>query len=338
MFSIRRLHLYIAVSFLLLCATAQNVQAALPGRDYVPGEVLVRFRDGVAETRRNEIVKRTGAQSSSLSQINAVRLRLSATRTVEQTVSSLENDPDVLIAQPNYIYHTMAAPNDPYFVDGQQWNMTAIGMPAAWDIDKGETAIIIAVVDSGVDLDHPDLQSKLTPSSSWRDYIDSDSLPEDEFGHGTHVAGIAAAATDNSLGVAGVAWQCKIMPVRVLDDEGSGTTIGIAAGIDWAVNHGADVINLSLGASSSDSILLSAVTRAYNAGVVLVAAAGNKKDNEIDRPFYPAAYSQVIAVAATNSSNIVPTFSVRGDYVDVAAPGVSVISTYLSGTYSQLSG
>jgi thermitase len=335
--NIKRLHLYIALSFLLLCTVASSGQTAFSEGEYVQGEVLVRFHDGVTESRRNEIIKRMGAKSSRLLQRNIFKLRLPGTERVEQAISSLESNPDVLIAQPNYIYRALAIPNDTDFAD--QWNMTKIGMPAAWDITRGDAAVVIAVIDSGVTLAHPDLQSKLTAPSTWHDFVDGDNLPDDENGHGTHVAGIAAAATNNSLGVAGVAWQCRIMPLRILDEKGEGSTVSIISAVDLAVDQGADVINLSLGTKSSDSLLQAAVDRAYNAGVVVVAAAGNKliSKGETDEPFYPAAYPQVIAVAASDSANIVPVFSIRGDYVDVAAPGVSIKSTFLSG-YNIMSG
>ncbi|MBN2983337.1 S8 family serine peptidase [Cohnella algarum] len=159
--------------------------------------------------------------------------------------------------------------------------------------------------------------------------------PDDDVGHGTHVAGIIAAQVNNGEGVAGMTWYTKIMPVKALDSTGAGTTYSVAEGIIWAVDHGADVINMSLGNYAEAQFLHDAVKYAYDRGVVLVGASGN--DNT-DRPGYPAAYPEVIAVAATDPGEARAEYSNFGDYIDVAAPGSSIASTYPGSRYAALSG
>jgi subtilisin family serine protease len=200
---------------------------------------------------------------------------------------------------------------------------------------------MIAVVDSGVDAGHPDLQAKLLPGRRFYNGGSWDSNWQDYNGHGTHVAGIAAASTNNGQGVAGVGWNNRILPVRVLDSTGSGYTSDVAAGVRWAVDNGARVINMSLGGEGYDPALETATSYAWSHGSLVVAAAGNCGDPQNYYPscsvanpvIFPAANPNVLAVAATDSADGRPSFSSYGWWVDVAAPGVSVLSTMWSGNY-----
>ena len=230
---------------------------------------------------------------------------------------------------------------DPYF--SYQSDMSLINADVAWGlcgVDAGE--VTIAIIDTGVDLDHPDLQANLL---SGYDYVDDDSVPEDGNGHGTNVAGIAAAAL-NGIGVAGVAPTARLLPVRVLDDSGNGYLSDIAAGIVYAADR-AEVLNLSLGGASSSQTMLNAINYAVNTqGRLVVAAAGNCGDSYysyngcsyLNQPLYPAAYSNVMAVAATTPSDARASFSNKGAYVDIAAPGSSIYNTYYGNTYAYVSG
>ena len=197
----------------------------------------------------------------------------------------------------------------------------------AWDITRGSNDIIVAVVDTGVDMDHPELKDYLIEGY---DFINEDSDPDDDNGHGTHVAGIIGASINNSLGIAGVASGVKIMPVKVLKANSGGNSHNIARGIVWAVNHGARVINLSLGTASSNNELNMAITYALGKNVVVTAANTNDGEN---KPKYPAAYSGmgVIAVGATNIKNKLADFSNWGKWTSVVAPGVNILSTYPQG-------
>jgi len=196
-------------------------------------------------------------------------------------------------------------------------NLPHVNAPAAWDISTGISDVIIAVIDTGVDLSHPDLAGKIVAGY---DFANSDAIPQDDYGHGTHVAGIAAAVTDNAEGVAGMAWGARIMPVKVLDSSGYGYTSHIAAGIQWAADHGARIINLSLGGSFPSSTLEDAVNYGYERGLLIAAAAGNAYlwGNPAS---YPAAYPHVMAVAATDDIDEHARYSTTGYYVDIAAPG-----------------
>lgn len=235
---------------------------------------------------------------------------------------------------------TARTPNDPYY-SVYQWGPPQVNAPLAWAQSTG-AGVTIAVVDTGVDLNHPDLASKIV--AGW-DFANGDSVPQDDHGHGTHVAGIAAAATDNQLGVAGLGWDASIMPVKVLDSYGYGYNTDIANGISWAVDRGAQVINLSVGGEVWSQVLQDATDYAFSQGALVVAAAGNCGDLTDYYPcqthnptFYPAANPNVLAVGATTASDMRASFSEYGYFVDVTAPGVDIYSTLWNDSYESLSG
>ncbi|GAA5346316.1 S8 family peptidase [Planifilum fimeticola] len=252
-------------------------------------------------------------------------------KSVEEAIKEYEKSPDVEYAEPNYIFTTQWTPNDSLFPD-LQWGPKKVQAPAAWDVTKSDSNTSIAIVDTGVQYDHPDLSGKVVRGY---DYVDNDWDPYDGNGHGTHCAGIAAAITNNTRGIAGMAPDAKIYAVRVLDDSGSGTLQNVANGIIHAADNGADVISLSLGSPNDSITLKEAVDYAWNKGVVVVAAAGNDGSSQ---PAYPAYYSNAIAVAATDSDESKASFSNYGSWVDVAAPGVNIYSTYTDSSYASLSG
>ncbi len=230
---------------------------------------------------------------------------------------------------------------DPYF--SYQYDMSMINADDAWGLcNLYAGGVTIAIIDTGVDLDHPDLQANLLTGY---DFVDYDTVPEDGQGHGTNVAGIAAAVL-NGTGVAGVAPTAKILPVRVLDNDGRGTYVDIADGIIYAAER-AQVLNLSLGGVDGSQTLQDAINYAANTkGRLVIAAAGNCGGSDFsangcqsqNQPFYPAAYSNVMAVAATTSIDTRASFSNVGGYVDIAAPGVSIYNAYLGNGYISESG
>jgi thermitase len=222
-------------------------------------------------------------------------------------------------------------PNDNLY-SKYQWNLPLIDTMQGWEVTRGEEDVIVAVVDTGVDLKHPDLQGHLLPGYN---VVAQNNVPDDDVGHGTHVAGVISASVNNNLGVAGMTWFNKILPVKVLDETGAGSTYAVAQGIIWAADHGAKVINMSLGNYADSEFLHDAIKYAYDKDIVLIAASGN--DNT-ERPGFPAAYPEVFAVAATDSNKIKASFSNYGDYIDVTAPGVSIASTYPNNQYAALSG
>ncbi|WP_094096178.1 S8 family peptidase [Paenibacillus physcomitrellae] len=247
---------------------------------------------------------------------------------------------DPKYVEPHYLYLTNETtglderteiPNDVLFSE-YQWNLPITSTNQGWKLSKGTNDVIVAVVDTGVDLDHPDLAGRTLPGYN---VINPDEKPMDDVGHGTHVAGIIAANVNNREGIAGMTWNTKILPVKALDSSGSGTTYSVAQGIIWATDHGAKVINLSLGNYAEAQFLHDAIQYAFDHDVVVIAATGN--DNT-ERPGYPAAYQEVLSVSATDSSQKRASFSNFGDYIDVMAPGESIASTYPGNQYAALSG
>jgi len=222
-------------------------------------------------------------------------------------------------------------PNDELY-SRYQWNLRKIGTDQSWTFNKDASGVVVAVIDTGVDLTHPDIEPHI---ASGYNVIKPEDQPEDDVGHGTHVSGVISALVNNRLGVAGMTWSSRILPVKVLDETGSGSTYAVAQGIIWATDHGAKVINMSLGNYATSSFLHDAIKYAYDKDVVLIAASGN--DNT-DRPSYPAYYPEVFAVAASDSNNNRASFSNYGDYIDVTAPGVNIASTYPKNQYVALSG
>lgn len=248
----------------------------------------------------------------------------------DEVMQSLSVRPDVRYAEPNYTVTAQdTIPNDPGF--SFQYALANIRAPQAWDVTTGSSAVTIAILDSGVDLSHPELASKLLPG---RDFVNDDWIPQDDNGHGTHVAGIAAAASNNGLGIAGVSWGARILPVKVLNAYNSGTYANVAAGIVWAANQGAQIINLSLGGASPSLTLENAVNYAASQGAALVAAAGNTGGAIL----YPARYPAVIAVANTNAANQRVPSSAFGPEIDLAAPGAGIYSLAIGGGYTTLGG
>jgi thermitase len=323
-----------------------------PQIEFVPGEIIVKFRAKVrpqslgtddqgrlatdlpflnALSARHKVtdmdlmVKALPAEPKARATLvreglnRIYKLKVDEKADLAQVIRAFKSSPYVEYAEPNYIAHAFITPNDPYW--SSQWGMTKIEAPAAWDITTGSSDVTIAIVDSGVDLFHPDISGKLV---SGYDFVNDDSTPQDDYGHGTHVAGIAAARTNNGTGVAGLSWDAEIMPVKVLDDYGSGDYQDLANGIIFATNQGADIINLSLGGSAPSSVLEDAVKYAHDLECVVVAATGNNNSSVS----YPARYPDVIAVAATDSNDQKAGFSNYGPEVDVAAPGVGIRSTY----------
>ena len=217
-------------------------------------------------------------------------------------------------------------PPDPR--QGEQWGLPATSTDAAWALGDA-TGEVVAVIDSGVDAGHPDLQGALVRG---RDILDGDDVPQDDNGHGTHVTGIVAAVAGNGVGVAGAALRAKAMPIRVLDAEGFGSSGVVAEGIVWAVDNGATVVNLSLGGPKSESVLERAISYALSRGVPVVAAAGNDALRG-DPVNYPAAHPGVIAVGAVDRNGTRPSFSSTGTHLAVAGPGVGVLSTTRGARY-----
>ncbi len=304
---------------------------------YAPGQVLVKFKPGL----RPQLIDATLAAYETelirrVREIEVYQIQIPSYASVEEMVFALNQNPDVEFAEPNYATRLAVTPNDSlfkyqYYLYNSGQEIGPSGSPrgksqadikatAAWEETKGSPDVLIAIIDTGVDLLHPDLKKKI--HSTGRDIINNDFDATDDFGHGTIVASVAAAETNNSEGIAGVAWNSKILPVKVMDEKGEGYYSDLIAGITWAVDKGASVINLSLGGDEASDSLRNALKYAYDRGVLIAAAAGNDASSVL----YPAAYdAYCLAVAATDYNDERKDWSNFGTQVDVAAPGLRVV-------------
>ncbi len=284
------------------------------GKDkLVPNELIVKYAPGVTEAAKDEIRVKynlTKKKDSKKKGKFVVYKHLNP----KAVKDLIKKESGIISVQQNaYAYAFSFVPNDPYYA--YQWHMTTIDMENAWELSTGSGAVV-AIIDTGVKQSLEDLAgTHFVPG--W-DFVNNDSDPTDDEGHGSHVAGTIAQSTNNGTGVAGIAYNATIMPVKVLDKRGSGSFDDIAEGIYWATDNGADIINMSLGGSSDLDILEDAVNYAWNHGVVVVCAAGN---DGVSSPFYPAAYQNSISVSATTYLDGLASYSNYGTTIDISAPG-----------------
>jgi subtilisin len=293
-----------------------------------PGKrVLIGFKGGkgrqVAQQRRNTVSSCGGEVHHSFHIIPAVSARLD-----EKALAKLKQNPQVAYIEEDAIMH----------VDAQTtpWGINKINAPTAWGTSRG-AGVHVAILDTGIDYDHPDLDDNIDGGVYFVGLINDGSTNplhwNDVYSHGTHCAG-TVAAEDNAIGVVGVAPDARLHAVKVLGDSGSGSTADVIQGIEWCVDNNIDVASMSFGGGSTTS-LQNACNAAYSAGVLLVSSAGNEYGGPVG---YPAAYSSVIAVSATDASDVIAGFSSRGPQVELAAPGVNVISTVPGGGYASKQG
>jgi len=275
---------------------------------YIPDEIIVKFK---GDTKPFRVVKIPQGK-------------------VGEKIKEYRKRADVEYAEPNYIAYALMTPNDPHYK--YQWHLDnpvygGIQMEKAWDISTGSSSVVVAIVDTGIAYENygkycqaPDLAN--TCFVQGYDFVNNDSHPNDDNNHGTHVAGTVAQSTNNNLGVAGIAFKTCLMPVKVLDKKGSGSYANVANGIRYAADHGAKVINLSLGGGSSSDTLKEAVKYAYEKGVTVIAACGNEN---VSSCLYPAAYDDyVIAVGATQYDESKAPYSNYGASLDLVAPGGNI--------------
>jgi thermitase len=312
------------------------------GAEVVPGQALVRFKPSVSLWAK--AVSLSILHARPVSRISALDLYVvdfDPDTGVEEMVEILGRNPSIESAQPNHIYRAQVTPNDSLFGyqyalfnKGQQigWvpgspvgNPNAdIKAPQGWEETTGSADVIIGIVDTGIDLTHPDLKNKIVGTG--RDFVNGDSIAEDDHGHGTMVAGVAGAETNNGEGIAGVGWNCRLLPVKVLDALGLGTEDRIIQGLLWAVENGAKVVSLSFGAPTTGQALKDAIKKIVETnGAVVIAPSGNDNAAVLS----PASYdAYVLAVAATDHNDARWVLSNYGFEVDVAAPGYQIFTTY----------
>ena len=318
----------------------------------VEGQITLKFKQGITEEQINQaLIQHNALIVSRNPQINWIAIQVPEDQT-DTMLEKLTNNNLVEKAEPNYIYHSASVPNDPMY--GKQYHLKNTGqtinnvkgtagadinIEQAWDITQGN-GIKVALVDSGINLNHEDLQDKVIAQKS---FIQGDTSVEDGAGHGTNDAGILAATANNSLGVTGVCPGCKLIIARATDDDANGTTASIANSITWAADQGAQIINMSLGGDEPGKQIEDAVTYALQKGAILVAAAGNCGDEDYadsycdsqNPKFYPAAYDGVISVTATDNTDKRYIKASYGTWVKIAAPGFAIFATIPNHEHTQ---
>ena len=391
----RDLRVWITAAVLLFSplpalASVQNASE----NEYVPGEAVVVVEAGTSgegltamefgnmlSSSAERIASAAGGNTAGITAAIAsvtgknIILVRSTEKTTEELLAELRKNPAVLSASPNYKIRLSQTPNDPYYTSGQQWGMTAIRVPTAWDRSVGSTSVYAVVIDSGIRYDHPDLTANMGTDLEGNygyDFHNGDTNPMDDNGHGTHVAGIIGAKGNNGIGVAGVNWNVKLLAVKVLGSNGSGDIYNLVSGLEYVTDQkrrglNIRVANMSLGvwlnsSIANDAAAINAMNTACEAvssrGVMLTVASGNEYQ-DISNPGglfsnpddlladyrgklpYPASFrhANMITVTAINSSYRRPDFAnYSSRYVHLAAPGVGIWSTYHNGGYTEMNG
>jgi serine protease len=295
--------------------------------DEIAGEILIDAKDDVSESDIADLARIAGVPIHPASSLSLATDKFEvadvAVADESRILDALRADPRVESAEPMEVFQASFVPNDPLYAE-KQWHMKRVGAERAWEYACGE-GVTVAVVDTGIAcydknpfMKGSDLQG--TSCTAGWNFVDDRAEAWDDQGHGTHVAGTIAQTTNNGKGVAGLAHCATLMPVKVLSKQGWGTTANVAEGIRWAADHGAQVINLSLGGPIKSQILEDAVKHAVSKGALVVAAAGNSGRSV----GWPAAYPEVVAVSATDSNDNIAYFSSRGPQIAIGAPGVNV--------------
>ncbi len=295
------------------------------GPDHVPGRLLVAPRPEADPALMERTIRQHRASLRREVPVPGLSVLEIPEESSDAIIESLRSSGLFRYVERDYYAHTGVVPNDPSYAS--QWYLPVIQAPQAWDITAGSASVVIGVVDSGADPNHPDLAGKLLPG--WN-FLNGTSDTTDVLGHGTAVAGTLAAASNNAIGVSGVSWKSMILPVAVVDASDFATYSNIAAGIRYAADNGAQIINVSLGGSNASAALQSAVDYAWSKGATIFAAAMNASGAA---PYYPAACNHVVAVSATDSSEQLASFSNYGSWITVAAPGAGILAPTLGGGY-----
>lgn len=304
---------------------------------YVEGQIIVKFKEGTSDAVINQRLKPFDAKiKEKIEGINSTIVSVPPGQE-ERVREAIAKDPLVQYAEPDYIQTVQFVPNDTYFKN--QWGLANAGLiiggkagtatndiniESAWDVTKGN-GVKVAVIDTGIDMNHPDLSGKVVAQK-----VFTTTSIDDKFGHGTHVAGVIAANTNNSQGIAGVCPDCKLLVAKAMNDSGLGSNSVLAQAIIWATDNGAKVINMSEGGSENAQVQAEAVGYAWEKGSIVIAAAGNNNSNA---QFYPAALPNVVSVASSDNLDKKSSFSNYGTWVNLAAPGTAIFSTMPTKAY-----
>jgi thermitase len=300
---------------------------AAPGeKRWVPGQILVAPRVGVGPADFDAALQRHGGRSKGRVGALDVHIVSVPAHAEEAVAKALAHNPGIRFAELDVLVKPdITSANDTYYPDG--WHLATINAPAAWDSSLG-SGVIVAVLDSGVDASHPDLQGQLVPG--WNMY-DNNVNTADVYGHGTKVAGVIAALSNNGMGVTSIAWNAKIMPVRISGTDGWASSSTIANGLSWAANNGAQIANISYAVTGSSTVTSAASYMRSKGGVVFVSAGNDGNQSSI------APNASIITVSATQSGDTLAGWSTYGDFVDIAAPGAGIWSTKNGGDYAAVS-
>lgn len=309
--------LLILLSIVLISDSRAILLPTPPTPPRAPDRVIVKFKDSVNTEAQENLFKKLNVARKEKHRLKGTFVANIQKNKVNDYLKLFSQSSLIEYVEPDFIATKVETPNDSLFTS--QWGLTKIQASNAWDVTHGVSSSYIAILDTGIDQNHPDVGTKVVKRANFTSDPDVDGD-----GHGTHVAGIASSITNNALGIAGVGYNSGLYSVKVLDNNGSGYYSWIANGIIWSADNGARVINLSLGGSSSSTTLSNAINYAFGKGVVIVAASGN---NNSSRRFYPAYYSNTIAIAASDQNDKKASFSNYGSWVELAAPGVSILST-----------
>jgi subtilisin family serine protease len=297
---------------------------------YVPGELIIGLGGQSNETLQRVLDSWHAKIVGELPEIQASLVRLSETG-FSATLSEMEAYAGFEYVEPNYYVHAALTPNDPLW--SSQWGLPKVRADLAWDIEVGVRSVTVAVIDTGIDYNHEDLAENYLPSGY--DWVNHDNDPWDDMGHGTHVAGIIGAVTNNGVGVAGLA-QVSMMAEKVLDQTGAGTIFDVAQGVIDAAKKGARITNNSYETGVYSDTMRAAFEYAWSRGVLNVAAAGNDNSNQ---PFYPAAFTEfVVSAAGTNQTDGRYSSSNYGDWIELSAPAVGIVSTLPGNSYGSFTG
>lgn len=320
----------------------QNITSS--NDEYIDNEMIIGFPEGLSKERKSIIIKETGAKLVKyLDKLNAAVINVPDYK--QNMLLAIESNNDIKYFEPNYRVYAMRTtiPNDPLY--NSQWNYRMIDLQNAWSYETGNN-IRIAVIDTGVSTDHSDLKSRIDFENGYN-FLNNTNDVNDNNGHGTHVSGIIGAVTNNSNGIAGTTWSNEILPIKVLNANGSGSYDDIAQAVLYAAGlsddpsnpEPADLINLSLGGCSNSQLLKDAIQQAHNEGVLVIASSGNNNDTSL---LYPAQYEETIAVGAVDNVGERADYSNYGTNLDIVAPGGSeyygILSTYPNNEYQLMAG